>query len=273
MPGKTSGKCKAASARRASRASEANAATLVDLLSTLPSQSEASVGERLASLVVMCEKQTCRQVQHQSQEQEDTAPGDEDDDEAIAAVATRLRTQHAHRPEEQQLELLLKAVTDGSLLAGGQSCMDPEKRKLTEYIDALGREHTCWKDVLRERKETRINAQRKLKEVTSGRIFLKEEQKHHLTFQEKSMLAPAVKVEAVVKLVKSHISKSEVMAMAIAKKSKSVKRKCLEDLDELTSVAKKLISKADAIGGRITSNEWLPNEEVPEEILKELIIP
>lgn len=243
-------KSKAASARRVSRASEANVASMADLLATIPSQSEASVNERLDQLLRLTVSATCRQL---SQETEGEC-------EIVAAVSAHLRAQR-ETFREKDLTNIHQAIKSGSLLVDSEANFDPEKRKLHAYTERLKEEHTSWKDILKERKENRLAAGRTAKRVAAGQVFMTEEQKHHLTFKVKSSMALPIDLEEVITSAKRHRDNSEVFALAAAAKSQFLRNTLDKENEDLSGVARTLILNADDVGGRISSDGWFHEDE------------
>jgi len=243
---KISRRSSAACARRLSRASTAaGGIPLEDLLATVPSSSEATVEERLSKVVQLALSSTVRGVVASLEEEEE---GD-----AAKSVGAFIR--QAGLGSEVVAKVAQKL--EGGMVMEGV-VVGEQVKKVRDYTDQLKKEGQRWKELLAERKEMLRNVERNAKAASKGEIVITEEQRFNLSAQEKMMLKKLPNYKAAVEQLAGHEDKVELCARAVATHSARLKRSLEMAEGQLGISVKKLIKRADTVGGRIEELETDP---------------
>jgi len=248
-----------ACARRLSRASTTGGGIpLEDLLATVPPSSEATTEERLAKVVQLALASTVRGVVASLEEEE---VGD-----AARSVGAVIRQTGLG---SDVISSVAKKLEGGMEMEG--VVVGEEVRKVREYTEQLKKEGQMWKDLLIERKEMVRNVERNARAAAKGEIIVTDEQKFSLSAQEKMMLKKLPNYKAAVEQLAGHEDKVELCARNVATEAARLKRNLEMAEGELGLSVRKLIKRADTVGGRIEELESEPGiffGEIPEKLSK-----
>merc|ERR1712173_502752 len=120
-----------------------------------------------------------------------------------------------------------------------------------DYTEQLKKEGQRWKELLAERKEMLKNVERNAKAANKGEIVITEEQRFNLSAQEKMMLKKLPNYKAAVEQLAGHEDKVELCARNVATQAARLKRNLEMSEGKLGLSVRKLIKRADTVGGRI----------------------
>jgi len=244
-----------ACARRLSRASTTGGGIpLEDLLATVPPSSEATTEERLAKVVQLALASTVRGVVDSLEEEE---VGD-----AARSVGAFIRQTGLG---SDVLSSVAKKLEGGMEMEG--VVVGEQVRKVREYTEQLKKEGQRWKELLIERKEMVRNVERNARAVAKGEITVTDEQRFSLSAQEKMMLKKLPNYKAAVEQLAGHEDKVELCARNVATQAARLKRDLETAEGELGLSVKKLIKRADTVGGRIEEFQSEPGiffGDIPE---------
>jgi len=253
LPRKASRRSSMATARRMSRASGMGAGIpLSDLLSTVPGPEEATIKERLGSMVNLVVNSVIRQVEAGAEEDPSGL------EETVKEVGRALRLE---RIEDKVLS------SAASKLEGGFSFSEAEvnseaKRKVLANIENHNREHKRWKDLLVERKEQSKRASGLAKDATEGKLKIEADQRFKLNKEERNALDQQPDGSKIREQLTKHRTSMLVKAQAAATAARRLKRKVEEEEEELANLAVKIIERADQAGGKL-------DKLSPEDLLDE----
>jgi len=243
---KPSRRSSAACARRLSRASGAGGISLEDMLATVPNSDEASVKERLAKVVQLVLASTVRGVVARLEEEEE---GD-----AARSVGAAIRQVGINSEVVERVAHRLEGGVE--VETGG--VVGEQVRRVREYTDKLQKEGERWKELLVERKEMVRNVERNARAAAKGEITVSEEQRFSLSAQEKTMIKKLPNCKAALEQLAGHGDKVELSARAVATQTVRLKRSLEEVEERLGLAARKLIKRADTVGGRVEELETGP---------------
>ena len=239
----------AACARRLSRASGVGGGSipLEDLLATVPDSGEATVQERLAKVVQLVLATTVRGVIDRLDEEEEVG-------DIARSVGAVLRQTGVSSEVVERVARKLEGGVDQ--VEGG--VVGEQVRMVREYTEQLQKEGERWKELIVERKEMVRNAESNARAAGRGDIVVGEDQRFSLSAKEKMMLAKLPNCKAALEQLAGHSDKMELSARAVATQTVRLKRSLEQVEEELGVAAKKLIKRADTVGGRVGELEKGP---------------
>ena len=256
---KPSRRSSAACARRLSRASTTGGGIpLEDLLATVPPSNEASVQERLAKVVQLALASTVRGVVATMEEEEE---GD-----AARCVGASIRQVGV---DSGVLERVTQRLEGGVEVEG--AVVGEQVRKVREYTQQLQGEGQRWKELLAERKEMVRNVERNARAAAKGEIVVTDDQRFSLSAQEKTMLNKLPDYKAAVQQLVEHEDRVERSARAVASQAARLKRNFEEVEGQLGQSVRKLLRRADTVGGWVEELEakpgkWFGDTHVEEKV-------
>ena len=256
---KASRRSSTACARRFSRASTTGGGIpLEDLLATVPPSSEATTEERLTKVVQLALASTVRGVVASLEEEE---VGD-----AATSVGVAIRQSAL---DSDVISSVAKKLEGGMEMGG--VVVGEQVRKVREYTEQLKKEGQRWKELLTERKEMLRNVERNARAANKGEIVVTDEQRYSLSAQEKMMLKKLPNYKAALEQLAGHEDKVELSARNVATQAARLKRNLEMAEGNLGLSVRKLIKRADTVGGRIEELESVPGlffEDIPGKLSK-----